>query len=147
MDTASNLYFDCIYVCYTNNVLCTQMVCYAVHLRALYYLCDIWCCRVRPGNSFSSMWYHKSTYAKDFKTHLYHFSQVAQSRQIDWVRWLFGVIPVVLIVIGFLPQYWEIFVSKRVHGISHVFLAMDFLGSIFSILSLGKCLFCCCFWS
>ncbi|CAO3678199.1 unnamed protein product [Umbelopsis vinacea] len=45
---------------------------------------------------------------------------VAQSRQIDWVRWLFGVIPVVLIVIGFLPQYWEIFVTKRASVFSAV---------------------------
>ncbi|CAO3658333.1 unnamed protein product [Umbelopsis ramanniana] len=63
--------------------------------------------------------------------------RVAQDRQVDWVHWFFGVIPVVLIIIGFLPQYWDIFVDKRVHGVSHVFLAMDFLGSIFSILSLA----------
>ncbi|KAG2181703.1 hypothetical protein INT44_008518, partial [Umbelopsis vinacea] len=53
--------------------------------------------------------------------------RVAQDRQVDWVHWFFGVIPVVLIVVGFLPQYWDIFVDKRVHGVSHVFLAMDFL--------------------
>ncbi|KAJ2961386.1 hypothetical protein NQZ79_g3409 [Umbelopsis isabellina] len=55
--------------------------------------------------------------------------KVAQARQVDWVHWLFGVIPVVLIIIGFIPQYWEIFATRKVHGISHVFLVMDFLGT------------------
>ncbi|KAG2177166.1 hypothetical protein INT43_007823 [Umbelopsis isabellina] len=55
--------------------------------------------------------------------------KVAEARQVDWVHWLFGVIPVVLIIVGFLPQYWDIFATRKVHGISHVFLTMDFLGT------------------
>ncbi|KAI9274850.1 hypothetical protein EDC94DRAFT_509395 [Helicostylum pulchrum] len=49
---------------------------------------------------------------------------------------LFGILPVIFILGGFLPQYYEIFRDKRVIGISHLFLAMDCSGSIFSILAL-----------
>ncbi|CAO3635730.1 unnamed protein product [Mucor fragilis] len=49
----------------------------------------------------------------------------------------FGILPVVTILGGFLPQYYEIFRDKRVIGISHLFLAMDFFGSIFSTISLA----------
>ncbi|KAI8370043.1 hypothetical protein EDC96DRAFT_502835 [Choanephora cucurbitarum] len=48
----------------------------------------------------------------------------------------FGVLPVVFVIVGFLPQYYEIFRERRVIGVSHVFLAMDFFGSVFSIVSL-----------
>ncbi|EPB86077.1 hypothetical protein HMPREF1544_07153 [Mucor circinelloides 1006PhL] len=49
----------------------------------------------------------------------------------------FGILPVVTILGGFLPQYYEIFREKRVIGISHLFLAMDFFGSMFSTISLA----------
>ncbi|KAI7888759.1 uncharacterized protein EV154DRAFT_302395 [Mucor mucedo] len=48
----------------------------------------------------------------------------------------FGIIPVIFVLGGFLPQYYEIFRDRRVIGVSRVFLAMDFSGSIFSILAL-----------
>ncbi|KAI9599381.1 hypothetical protein BDF19DRAFT_381383, partial [Syncephalis fuscata] len=47
-----------------------------------------------------------------------------------------GILPAVLIDIGFLPQYWEVWVTKSASGISYGFLAMDIIGSVFSILSL-----------
>ncbi|KAI9599382.1 PQ loop repeat-domain-containing protein [Syncephalis fuscata] len=47
-----------------------------------------------------------------------------------------GILPAVLIDIGFLPQYWEVWVTKSASGISYGFLVMDTLGSIFAILSL-----------
>ncbi|KAI7878772.1 hypothetical protein K492DRAFT_208768 [Lichtheimia hyalospora FSU 10163] len=49
----------------------------------------------------------------------------------------FGVLPVVMILIGFLPQYYEIARERRVEGVSHLFLCMDFFGSIFSCISLA----------
>ncbi|ORX47207.1 hypothetical protein DM01DRAFT_1327221 [Hesseltinella vesiculosa] len=49
----------------------------------------------------------------------------------------FGVLPVVLILLGFMPQYMEIIYHRRVLGISHVFLFMDFFGSVFSTISLA----------
>ncbi|SAL95482.1 hypothetical protein [Absidia glauca] len=56
------------------------------------------------------------------------------SRAIEF----FGVVPVVSILFGFLPQYWDIFKHRRVEGVSHVFLFMDFFGSVFSTISLGN---------
>ncbi|KAI9599383.1 hypothetical protein BDF19DRAFT_4271 [Syncephalis fuscata] len=47
-----------------------------------------------------------------------------------------GILPAVLIDIGFLPQYWEVWVTKSASGISYGFLVMDTLGSIFAILAL-----------
>ncbi|KAI9362776.1 hypothetical protein BD770DRAFT_381761 [Pilaira anomala] len=49
---------------------------------------------------------------------------------------LFGILPVIFVLGGFLPQYYEIYCDKRVIGISHLFLAMDCSGSVFSILAL-----------
>ncbi|KAI8062093.1 PQ loop repeat-domain-containing protein [Gongronella butleri] len=49
----------------------------------------------------------------------------------------FGVLPVMLILLGFVPQYWDILYHRRVQGISHVFLFMDFFGSVFSTISLA----------
>ncbi|KAI8981608.1 hypothetical protein BDF20DRAFT_862010 [Mycotypha africana] len=60
----------------------------------------------------------------------------AEQVGIQGVLTLFGVLPVIFILAGFLPQYYEIFRKRRVVGVSHIFLAMDFSGSIFSIISL-----------
>ncbi|KAJ8659437.1 hypothetical protein O0I10_004802 [Lichtheimia ornata] len=49
----------------------------------------------------------------------------------------FGLLPVVAILVGFIPQYWSIARERRVEGISHVFLGMDCLGSVFSCISLA----------
>jgi len=38
--------------------------------------------------------------------------------------------------LGFVPQFWEIYKLKRVVGVSLLFLAVDFLGGAFNIVSL-----------
>ncbi|KAF9508166.1 hypothetical protein BS47DRAFT_1417660 [Hydnum rufescens UP504] len=48
----------------------------------------------------------------------------------------FGVFSVVLIVIGLIPQYIEIWRLGEVIGISMVFMALDIAGGVFSLLSL-----------
>ncbi|KAI8890980.1 hypothetical protein K501DRAFT_205515 [Backusella circina FSU 941] len=68
---------------------------------------------------------------------LYYAFLVSQQKDNEPAQTFFGVIPVVVIAVGFLPQYYEIFRDKRVYGISHVFLAMDAFGSLFSIISLA----------
>ncbi|KAN0064318.1 hypothetical protein ACQY0O_002510 [Thecaphora frezii] len=47
-----------------------------------------------------------------------------------------GIAGAVLIVVGLLPQYYEIWKFKEVRGISFVFLAIDCMGGVFSLLSL-----------
>ncbi|KAG6910220.1 hypothetical protein DXG01_012355 [Tephrocybe rancida] len=53
-------------------------------------------------------------------------------RAIDF----FGIFTSVLIAAGLLPQYYEIFKGKEVVGISIPFIAIDWLGGIFSLISL-----------
>lgn len=48
----------------------------------------------------------------------------------------FGILSSVLIALGLLPQYWEIWKRKEVVGISYFFITIDTLGGVFSLLSL-----------
>ncbi|CCG82929.1 Uncharacterized protein C2E12.03c [Taphrina deformans PYCC 5710] len=55
------------------------------------------------------------------------------------VRWpitLIGVISAVLINIGLVPQYWEIYKRNAVIGVSYAFLSIDCAGAVFSFISL-----------
>lgn len=54
----------------------------------------------------------------------------------DWVLLVMGILPAVIIAIGLFPQYWEIYKTKQVVGISITFLQVDIWGGIFSIISL-----------
>ncbi|CAG8485706.1 1508_t:CDS:2 [Paraglomus occultum] len=63
--------------------------------------------------------------------------RAANDKGITWVETTFGILPSVTIVIGFAPQYYEIYQDRIVHGISLGFVALDILGSVFSILSLA----------
>ncbi|KAI8056072.1 hypothetical protein BDF22DRAFT_323187 [Syncephalis plumigaleata] len=60
----------------------------------------------------------------------------ANRKGLTGVVTMMGIIPAVLIDIGFLPQYWEVWITKSAHGISYGFLVMDTFGSTFAILSL-----------
>ncbi|KAF9164258.1 hypothetical protein DFQ26_001639 [Actinomortierella ambigua] len=48
-----------------------------------------------------------------------------------------GILPVILLGIGFLPQYVDIFRDRSVVSVNMVFIVCDALGSIFSIISLA----------
>ncbi|KAG0308539.1 hypothetical protein BGZ99_001114 [Dissophora globulifera] len=48
-----------------------------------------------------------------------------------------GILPVVLLFLGFLPQYKEIIYYRSVVGVSMVFIAADASGSVFSLISLA----------
>lgn len=50
---------------------------------------------------------------------------------------ILGICSTVILLIGFLPQFHEIYRLKRVMGISLVFLAIDILGGVFSLISLA----------
>ncbi|KAF9916642.1 hypothetical protein BX616_003215 [Lobosporangium transversale] len=47
-----------------------------------------------------------------------------------------GLIPIILLAIGFIPQYIDIYKSKSVVGVSMAFIAADAMGAMFSIISL-----------
>ena len=47
-----------------------------------------------------------------------------------------GLLSAILIVVGLLPQYWEVYRARAVLGLSYTFLLVDMCGGLFSILSL-----------
>lgn len=49
----------------------------------------------------------------------------------------FGIAAAVLISLGLMPQYYEIFRLRRVVGVSYIFMTVDLLGGVFSTLSLA----------
>ncbi|GJN87825.1 hypothetical protein Rhopal_000780-T1 [Rhodotorula paludigena] len=50
---------------------------------------------------------------------------------------LWGILSAVFLLVGFFPQFYEIRQAKEVFGVSYLFLFMDSLGAVFSIMSLG----------
>ncbi|KAG9305588.1 hypothetical protein G9A89_001649 [Geosiphon pyriformis] len=60
----------------------------------------------------------------------------ANKREIEWPETVLGVFPVILLLIGFIPQYYEIYCNKEVQGISFLFLGLDMMGAAISIVSL-----------
>ena len=63
-------------------------------------------------------------------------SAPAQSRSRERGTQFFGIFASVVISAGLLPQYWEIYKYKEVIGISLIFMTVDLLGGVFSLLSL-----------
>ncbi|EER40661.1 conserved hypothetical protein [Histoplasma capsulatum H143] len=64
--------------------------------------------------------------------------QVPYNKGVTWPAILFGVLAMVFIIIGLIPIYNELWKRQgRVVGISWIFLSMDALGALFSLLSLG----------
>ncbi|KAG8720954.1 hypothetical protein FRC08_016905 [Ceratobasidium sp. 394] len=53
-----------------------------------------------------------------------------------WSVRSFSIISAVLISVGLLPQYWEIWKRKEVIGVSILFMVVDLLGGVFCALSL-----------
>lgn len=55
---------------------------------------------------------------------------------VNWPKQMYGWITSALLVLGLLPQYWEIYTARRVVGISIVFMLVDIFGGVFSGVSL-----------
>lgn len=53
----------------------------------------------------------------------------------------FGILSDICLAAGFFPQFWQIWKDREVIGLSYIFLAMDTIGAVFSILSLGELFF------
>ncbi|CAE6456909.1 unnamed protein product [Rhizoctonia solani] len=54
----------------------------------------------------------------------------------EWPTRVMGIMSALLIALGLVPQYWEIWKRKEVVGISMLFMGVDMLGGVFSVLSL-----------
>jgi len=63
--------------------------------------------------------------------------RIAYHRGIEWPGFLFGVIAAIVLILGLLPPYAELWKRRgRVIGISWFFLGADMLGAVFSLVSL-----------
>lgn len=63
-------------------------------------------------------------------------AKAAEERGYSQVTTTLGILAVVFIIGGLLPQYLEIYKYKAVIGISLIFLGVDLAGGLFSALSL-----------
>ncbi|KAJ9475770.1 putative membrane protein [Pseudozyma hubeiensis] len=66
----------------------------------------------------------------------YFLCRLGESRGTTAATKTMGIVGAVLIVVGLVPQYYEIWRLKEVRGISLWFLAIDCAGGVFSLLSL-----------
>lgn len=64
--------------------------------------------------------------------------KVALSRSIYWPTTLMAVIAAVLLALGVLRHYWDIWTYRTVRGISFIFVGIDAAGDLFSLLSIRK---------
>ncbi|KAF9947106.1 hypothetical protein BGZ72_010855 [Mortierella alpina] len=48
-----------------------------------------------------------------------------------------GILPILLLALGFMPQYMDIYKDRSVVGVSMAFIAADALGAVFSLVSLA----------
>ncbi|CAG8577332.1 3983_t:CDS:2, partial [Paraglomus occultum] len=62
--------------------------------------------------------------------------KIANEKGITWPKTTLGIIPTVILLCGFIPQFYEIYRAKMVQGVSLIFIALDISGAAFSTLSL-----------
>ena len=67
---------------------------------------------------------------------LYFALRVARDRDTHWPMTLMAVLAAILLAIGVLRYYWEIYLSRSIQGISFLFVCTDAGGDIVSILAL-----------
>ncbi|CAG8593708.1 4501_t:CDS:2, partial [Cetraspora pellucida] len=60
--------------------------------------------------------------------------KAANEKNIKWPETVSGILPIILCFTGYIPQFYQIYCEKIVHGISFLFLAMDiFINSLYTI--------------
>ncbi|BGP45315.1 hypothetical protein JCM10450v2_001133 [Rhodotorula kratochvilovae] len=62
---------------------------------------------------------------------------VEHHRHSDGLTMLWGILSDIFLGAGFIPQFVEIWRAREVYGISYMFLFLDSLGAVFSIMSLA----------
>ncbi|GAA5975833.1 hypothetical protein JCM5350_000748 [Sporobolomyces pararoseus] len=72
-----------------------------------------------------------------FEVGMYFAAKPGVDRGIKGASMPFGILSDICLAAGFFPQFWQIWKDREVIGLSYVFLAMDTLGAVFSILSLA----------
>ncbi|GAA5826201.1 hypothetical protein JCM11251_007205 [Rhodosporidiobolus azoricus] len=72
-----------------------------------------------------------------FEVGMVYACRTLQDRHNHGLTMFFGILSAVMLGGGFIPQYYEIYRLKEVIGVSYLFLFMDSLGAVFSIISLA----------
>lgn len=67
---------------------------------------------------------------------LYFALQQAHHKSLEWPLILMAVLAAILLTLGVLRYYWEIYKSASVRGISFLFVLIDASGDLVSVLSL-----------
>ncbi|TNY23940.1 PQ loop repeat-domain-containing protein [Rhodotorula diobovata] len=68
---------------------------------------------------------------------VYASKYVEDHHHSDGLTMLWGILSDIFLAVGFLPQYVEIYKAREVYALSYLFLFMDSLGAVFSIMSLA----------
>ena len=61
--------------------------------------------------------------------------RIAKTRHVDWPMTLMAVLSAVFLAAGVLCHYWDIWKHRTVRGISFIFVFIDALGDVFSLVS------------
>jgi hypothetical protein len=61
--------------------------------------------------------------------------RISKSRHIDWPMTLMAVLSAIFLAAGVLCHYWDIWKHRTVRGISFIFVFIDALGDVFSLVS------------
>lgn len=61
--------------------------------------------------------------------------RIAKDRHVDWPMTLMAVLSAVFLSAGVLCHYWDIWKHRTVRGISFIFVFIDALGDVFSLVS------------
>lgn len=70
------------------------------------------------------------------ETGLYFALRLGRRRGVEWPMILVAVLAAVLLAIGVLRYYWEIYKARSVQGISYMFVLVDAGGDLVSILAI-----------
>ncbi|KAF9362827.1 hypothetical protein BGX34_005429 [Mortierella sp. NVP85] len=63
-------------------------------------------------------------------------TKAGEHHQVQGTTEAAGIIPIILLAMGFVPQYVDIYREKSVVGVSMAFIVADAMGAVFSIISL-----------
>jgi uncharacterized protein with PQ loop repeat len=63
--------------------------------------------------------------------------KLGRRNHVEWPVTLVGVLSAVLINIGLIPQYYEIYKRRAVVGVSYFFLSVDTAGAVFSFIAVA----------
>jgi hypothetical protein len=61
--------------------------------------------------------------------------RISKDRHVDWPMTLMAVLSAVFLAAGVLCHYWDIWKHRTVRGISFIFVFIDALGDVFSLVS------------